>query len=159
MLRCANEQSTSNRHADESHRLSSRVADQPETPSTAIGINDILEQWSADRKEYAVRRFLQLADTEPSTASYRLFDFSEEYFVSLPEAERDALQEKMLAKFRVLREFARELLRRAEAAVSAGDHATAERLLVNMKRLGAANTGPEVTLVADLVGRKIKEKL
>lgn len=125
-------------------------------PQEPIHINDILQQWSAGREEEAVRSFLRLAQTQPSAASYRFFDCSEQQFVSLPEAERDQLREKMLAKFKVVRKFARELDRRAKEALAADDFPTAERLLINMKRLGAANTGPEVALLTGLVGKAIQ---
>lgn len=140
---------------DESDR-SSHTPEQPLTSRTRIHISGILQQWSTGRQEEAVRDFLHLAETQPSAASYRPFDFSEEQFVSLPEAERDLMQEKILAKLKVLRKFARELDRRAKAALRTGDYTTAERLLVSMKRLGAANTGPEVTRVVELVGRAIE---
>lgn len=135
---------------------SSRAVDPPAPPTNTAHINNVLQQWSTGREEEAVRSFLRLARTQPSDASYRFFDRSEQQFVSLPEAERDQLQEKMLAKFKVVRKFVRELDRRAKGALAADDFPTAERLLVSMKRLGAANTGAEVTLLAELVGKMIQ---
>lgn len=140
---------------DEPHRSSSGV-ELPTTPGIGVDINDILQQWSPGHPEEAVANFLQLYDEDAPASSYRPFDLSEQEFVSLPQTERDRLKQEMLARFGVLQKFKRELQSQAQAAVAAGDFATGKRLLLAMKRLGAANTGPQVTLLAGLVGKAIE---
>lgn len=140
---------------DES-RLSSSGVELPTTPGIGVDINDILQQWSAGHPDEAVANFLQLYDEDAPDSSYRPFDLSEHQFVLLPAGERDPLKQEMLAKFAILQKFSRELQSQAKAAVAAGDYARAKRLLLAMKQLGQANTGPEVTLLANLVGTAIE---
>jgi predicted aspartyl protease len=141
-------------------RKKAEQSTQTETSTAPQGpthVNAVLQQWSAGQQEDAVRAFLRLAEMQPADAGYRLFDCSEQQFVSLPEAERDQLREKMLARIKVARAFARELDRRAKEALAANDYPTAERLLAGLKRWGAANTGPEVARLTDLVGKALEK--
>ncbi len=124
--------------------------------SGAPHIENVLDQWSAGRHEEAVRALLMLSESQAPPAAYRPFDLTERQFAELPQTDRDALREKMLARLDVLRELARELARRARQAAAQGHREEAERLLKVVKRLGAANRGPEVTLVVDLVGQAIE---
>jgi len=140
---------------DEADRTIPTVDPRP-TLADTTHVNAVLQQWSAGQQEDAVLAFLRLAEEQPADASYRLFDCSEQQFVSLPEAERDQLREKMLARFKVVRAFARELDRRAKEALAANDYPRAERLLAGLKRWGAANTGPEVARLTDLVGKALE---
>jgi hypothetical protein len=141
---------------DEADRAIPTVDPRP-TLADTTHVNDVLQQWSTGREDEAVLSFLQFAQTHSSDASYRFFNCSEKQFVALPEAERDQLLEKMLAKFKVVRKFARELDRRAKEALAANDYPTAERLLAGLKRWGAANTGPEVARLTDLVGKALEK--
>ncbi len=122
--------------------------------SSEIHINSILQQWSTGGREQAIDEFLGINVDDPaSVASLRPFEFSEQHFISLPEAERDQLQEKLSATIKELRQFVRDVEGRAKSAIAQGDRAAAVRILTSVKRLGEANTGPEVTLFMDLAGQ------
>lgn len=150
------EQSTPEVGVDEVDRTAHAV-DPAGTPAGTAHVNDVLHQWSTGQEDEAVRAFLRLGQMPPTDASYRLFDLSERQFVALPEVERDQLQQRMLAKFKVVRAFARDLDRRANEALASDDLPMAEKLLLSMKRLGKANTGPEVAHLTNLVGKAIQK--
>jgi len=59
----------------------------------------------------------------------------------------------MVATFESLRNLVRETERRARESAAAGHRAEAEALYRAMKVVGSANTGPEVTSLADVVGK------
>ncbi len=138
-------------------QASSRPAE-PQTPRPAApSIGTVLDQWTAGRHEEALSTLMTISESYAAPACYRPFDITEPQFVALPQAEREALREKMLAGLVVLRKIARELDRRAREAAAAGDPERAAKLLEVMKRLGAANRGPEVTRLVDLVGQAIEK--
>ncbi len=106
----------------------------------------------------AVELLLQLVAGRADAAAYRPFRLSEQQFVALAPAEREALRDQMLTTLDGMRAVARELERRARDAHLAGDSAGAARHLHAMKQLGAANREPEVPQLVDLVGKTIAER-
>lgn len=128
------------------------------TAPMSVDIWKALHHWSSGAPDDAVHVLLDLADTQADAVRYRPFNISEEQFLGLPAAERDALREKMLTTLEVMRDLARELDRRAREARLVGESASAARHLLAMKRLGEANRGPELTLLVDLVGKAIAER-
>jgi hypothetical protein len=119
-------------------------------------IDDILDLYSAGEHDAAVRMLLELAESRATSDRYRPFNFTEKEFIALPQAERDALSEKMVATTEIMRQLARELTQRALMASKSGEFTKSAELLMSAKRLGAANQGPEVTLLLDLVGEAIE---
>ena len=71
--------------------------------------------------------------------------------------ERERVRENMIAKSTVMRDIARGIDLMAQEANAAGDWETAATMLRALKRFGAANRGPEVTKLIDLVGRAIED--
>lgn len=120
-------------------------------------IEGVLQQWAEGGRDEAVACFLEMTDQVDSPVKkYRLYDFSEAHFVSLPVDRRERLQEEMMAKLRLLREFARELDHRRKEARDAGDTAGEQRVTSALMKLASANTGPDVPKVVELVGRAIQ---
>jgi len=128
------------------------------TAPASVGISEVLRYWSNGMTDHAVQLLLELADSRADAASYRPFRISEQQFVALAPAEREALRDQMLTTLDSMRALARELDRRAREADRAGDFAGAAKHLDAMKRLGAANREPEVPQLVDLVGKAIMER-
>ena len=119
-------------------------------------INAVLDRYSAGEYDTSIRMLLELAQSGATPLSYRPFNLTEKEFIALPQAERDALGEKMVVRLKIMRELARELGQRALKASMPGESTKSAELLMAAKRLGGANQGPEVTLVVDLVGQAIE---
>ncbi len=130
-------------------------AEQSPTPPPTTephNINDVLALIAEERKGRAVELFLELVDGRPEPSALRPIRLSEEDFVRLPATERDRLQEELLSTFGHARALAKEIDRRARDALAEGNRDRARKLLEGLKHLGAANVGPEVTKLAELVG-------
>ncbi len=121
-------------------------------------INGILDSWAVGSKAQAINELMKIADGSDDATLFRPYDFSEEAFVALPRSEREALQKEMLERYSLLKRFALDVRERAQQAVVNGERSKAERMLAVMKQLGEANTGPDVTSVAQLIGRFIRER-
>ena len=131
-----------------------------ELPSSNPGadINDILQQWSAGKTEVSLRNLLQLYDEKAPQIKYRPFDISELRFAIKSSAVRKKMQKEMEARFKILKKFNQDMQSQAKAATAAGDNAKARQILLALKQLGQANTGPEVTLLAGLFGKMIESQ-
>lgn len=130
----------------------------PATAPAGAGINEVLRYWSDGQADDAVQSLLELVDNRADAAAYRPFPISEQQFVALAPAERDALRDQMLTTVKHMAALARELARRAREAHRAGDFAGAARHLDAMKQLGMANREPEVPKLVDLVGQAIVKR-
>ena len=116
-------------------------------------INDVLALMSDKRQEQAIELFLELVDSDPPPSVLRPVQLSEDQFIRLPRAERERLQEELLATFDQVRALAKEIERRAQDSLAREDRPRAKRLLEGLRQFGAANIGPEVTKLAELVGQ------
>ncbi len=121
-------------------------------------VNAVLDRWSAGYSDDAFESFLAIAEGDSAGSSLRVYDLTEEAFVSLTEDEQERLGGEMVARFVVVRRFTRDVVRYAGFAKGAGDVSRADRLLRATERFGEANTGVKVTLLADLVGKAVRER-
>lgn len=104
---------------------------------------------------------LRLAEEDGESSRYRPTEFSEKQFVDqylrLPEQEREFMRLSLARRCEDLHKIAREIDRRAKAALAAGDYGTAERFYNCLRRVGTANVGPEseVTKIGNMTGRSM----
>lgn len=101
---------------------------------------------------------LVLCESDARISALRPYVMSERQFVTLPETQRESLRMRMAERMIVMRDVGREAIGRGQAAAATGKLSEARRLLRAVKRLGAANRGPQVTLVADLVGKALEDR-
>lgn len=118
----------------------------------SLHLNNVLDCWVAGRREEAIRMLLDLSESQIAPSYYRPFELSEQQVAALPLAKREALKVNMLAGLDVLREVVRDMERRGKEAAAAGEFDTAKRMFLALKRVGAANRGPEVNLLVGSVG-------
>jgi len=125
----------------------------------ASPINEILDLWDAGRKDLAVAAFLALAESGADAQAYRPYHLTEQQFVALASNERERLiADEFLPRQKLLRQLVRTLVDEiAPEAIASGNREKARAILTGVKRLGTANTGPEVMLVIHYMGRAIKE--
>lgn len=126
--------------------------------ATSATIQEVLRQWSAGKQDDAIRTFLELYDSRAPVGRLRPFHMTEQQFVELSPETISILNKEMPTTFQLLGQIAREVERRAKNAISEGNVAAAERLYRALEFLGAANRGPEVTLLADAVGKGIDRR-
>ncbi len=82
---------------------------------------------------------------------------SEREFTSLAPDRRQQVLSKVMRQQRAMREMAREIDRRARAALAAGDRATARSLAHTLKALATAHQGEHVLEITNLVGQAIQQ--
>jgi len=133
---------------------------QPPQRSAASSRNiaDVLSLLEKGNADEAVGLFLELVKAGAPDTAFRPTNLSEDAFVRLPAAERDRLQSELLATFHEMRVFAKEIDRRGHDALARGDRDGAQTLFDGLMRLGDANTGKQVTKLADLVGQAIVKR-
>lgn len=116
-------------------------------------IHAVLRKWSTGDQEGAIAALLELAESKGMPGHCRLSELSEEQFVRVPTTRREVLKEEMLVDVEKFRAVLDEVERRAAAAADAGNIRVAEKLLRAMRYVAAANTGAQMTLLSDMVGR------
>ena len=108
-------------------------------------------------EDSAARAILQLAESPEHQKLLCVCDMSEQEWVAhwgdAWERQRDVLVRRLTH----LRFLANQLVGRAVYLKSLGEKQKAATILRAVKRLGAANRGPGVPLVCDIVGKAIEE--
>lgn len=155
---CADEERRAQSPASTTNAAGSREASSPSTEASHANIHDVLRRWSAGQKSEAVNTLTQLGDTHVPIARLRLYHMSEKEFVALPQEKRVPLGNEMFNRFETLRDIVREADRQAGDSMSKGDYSAAERIYEALGRLAAANSGPQMTLLANAVGRGIEKR-
>lgn len=117
-----------------------------------------MELWSSGDRDTAVQTVVKLCDAGAKTEQLRPYTMTEAEFVALPIDEQQERKMEIVKDLETLREITRELARRSEAAAAAGDLASAEAHLRVNKRIGEANTGPDVMLIVNLLGEAITKR-
>jgi hypothetical protein len=120
----------------------------------------IIDKWSAGQKAVARNEFLRLyeqSSVQGSTSSFKVFTLSEDQFMALPEAQRGAEQQSLVALSQRVREFAVDLKNLADESVAANKASMARTVLLAMRKLGTDNSGPEITKIGQLTGQAIQQ--
>jgi len=123
--------------------------------SAGPNIGDVLESWKAGRRDEAIAALRGMYDRQAPASDYRPYQISEQEFVALPDWQDR--QAEMLRTQESLRELSRELYARAGQARKAGRRDEARVLLETLKRLGAANRGPDLTLLMNYLGEAMEK--
>lgn len=108
-------------------------------------------------EESALRSIVELAESPEHEKRLRLCDMSEQEWVAHWGGEWERQRDILTRRLTHLRFLARQLVDRAIYLNSAGEQEKAVKILTTVKRLGAANRGPGVPLVCDIVGKAIEE--
>ncbi len=117
-------------------------------------LDRVLRLWLDGRRDEAQAALLALAESADPVARLRLFHIREDEVMQMTEAERELCMEIIFEKFEDFRRFSRELMDRVkEEYGKTKDAKAAQRIYLALRRLGEANTGPEVTAHADLCGQ------
>lgn len=130
----------------------------PTASAPSVHVNAVLARWADQHHEEAIALLVELCASNADDSALRAYDMSEREFISLPEAQREFLRMRMAERMSVMGAVGREAIGRGQAAAATGKLSEARRLLRAVKRLGAANRGPQVTLVADLVGQALEDR-
>lgn len=155
---CADEQRRADSPTSATNSAGSKEASSPPTEASHANVHDVLRRWSAGQKNEAVLTLTQLGDTHVPIERLRLYNMSEKEFVALPQEKREPLGNEMFNTFETLRDIVREADRQAKDSMSKGDYSAAERIYEALGRLAAANSGPQMTLLANAVGRGIDKQ-
>jgi len=91
-------------------------------------------------------------------SNWRVDMLSEKEFVALPQAEREEHRTTMLRKIELARALASEINRRGSLAIANDKPAEAAKYIQAMQRLAAANRGPNVTLLLNLIGESFARR-
>jgi hypothetical protein len=115
-------------------------------------IEVILEHWSAGEHAHAIELLVEAAE---DGRDLRAFHLSESAFIALPEQERTAAHAAKIARAETLGAIARSVRSAARSAAEQGNQEQADRLAGALKAVGEANTGNDLTQLANLVGEAI----
>lgn len=124
-------------------------------PAEGAAIRRVLAAWGEGQQDRAVDELRSSIRSGATTGDLRTFHITEQQFVELSQSEREALQKRMLETLGHLRSLARELQQRARQATADGHPGAAQELVEAMRRLAAANRGPQVCRLVDLFGQRI----
>lgn len=127
----------------------------PGTPTSAPDIRDVLA--STGQFDFAVALIVGMYQSNAPLERYRLYHLSEDEFAALPPDERARLKREMLSRLSQLRRFAGDLAQQGELAITGKrkDFDLARMYYEIVRNIGEANSGPEVTLLADTIGREL----
>lgn len=145
--------------------LNSAPTDGGSTAPDRQNIREILAVWADGRTDAAIASLLKLAESDAPDEDFRPSLMSETAFAKeyTRQVSRTSVEEagqwakEQLAGCTSLADFSRELVRRAQRAMDAGDHAAARRLYSCLRRVGSANVGNDevVCKMANLVGQSL----
>lgn len=108
-------------------------------------------------EDSAIRVIIQLAESPEHDKLLRVCDMSEEQWVAHWGDDWQRQRDVLVRRLTDLRFLANQLVGRAAYLHGAGETDKAVKILNAVKRLGAANRGPGVPLVCDIVGKAIEE--
>lgn len=119
-----------------------------------------VETWRSGSKDEALNQFVELwAVVEGEMASVNFISpLSEAEFVALPEAEREVVQPGFTERGSLLVAVIRGSFARAEAKMSNGDDAEAERILIAVQNLAKVLNSPDALLFSRRIGRATESK-
>lgn len=153
------------RPASASSSLNSAPADGGSTAHDRQNIREILTVWADGRTDAAIASLLKLAESDAPDEDFRPSLMSETAFVKeyTQQVSRTSAEEagqwakQQLAGYQSLGDFSQELVRRAQRAMDAGDHAAAKQLYSCLRRVGSANVGNDdvVCKMANLAGQSL----
>lgn len=110
-----------------------------------------------EAEDSAISVILQLAESVEHEKRLRVCDLSEAEWIAQAGVHWESQRTELAGLLQDLRFLSNELVSRAAYANGAGDVRLARKYLNAAKRLGAANRGPGVPLVCDIVGKAIEE--
>ncbi len=107
-------------------------------------------------EESAIHVIIQLSEPPGHEKRLRVCDMSEEQWVAHWGDDWQRQRDVLVRRLTDLRFLANQLVGRAAYLKSAGETDKAVKILNAVKRLGAANQGPGVPKVCDIVGKAIE---
>jgi len=117
-------------------------------------LDRVLHLWFEGQQDKALAELLALAESADPVPRLRLFHLREDEAMQMTDAERELCNEIIHEKFEEFRRLVRELMDQTkETYAKTRDAKAAQRVYLALRRLGEANTGPEVPAHADLCGQ------
>jgi len=120
-------------------------------------MNTVLQLWAENKQDKALEQFIALHRAKGDNQAFRVFARSEKEFVQLPEAKRSSVHDQILKTSDQLRDFSRFVYEKAKSEFEQGSIDKSTALRKALKRLGEANTGEDLTELANMVGDAIVE--
>ena len=131
--------------------------EQGTTPAATPAMQSALTAWEQGDTSTAVSRFLE-ADwsARPLFAPGSTLSLSEEQFMSLARADRNAKQSELIAKVGEVKQLGRAVLQAGTDAAAKKDHAQARKHFTSVKQCGEALQGPECLAILQGTGKALK---
>jgi hypothetical protein len=122
-----------------------------------LTVRRVLDKWTAGSQDAAVRQLVRMSDEPSIVGGDEVLDISEEQFVTMPRAEREAMHPRLIAASSDARALARCAWDQAKEDRQAGRPQEAERKLHAALRLGECLHGPGRTTLLQLTGKAIEK--
>jgi len=116
---------------------------------------NVLDVWRDGKKSTSLERFMKLHRTTPDDKAFQVFMRSEQQFVDLPRSKRKKVQKELINTFQDVMQFAKIVRSEVERLHEEGKREQSTQLRNALKRLGQANTGDDLTKLANQVGDAI----
>jgi protocatechuate 3,4-dioxygenase beta subunit len=118
-----------------------------------------MEAWRAGDRRSAINHFLDVDwSVRPLFDSYRVLSLSEEQFVALSDAEREARSKEMIKQVDTFRKLVAAVFEAGHDAAAKGDDAQARKIFTSLKQCGAALDSRDCLRLLRIVGQHLKEK-
>jgi outer membrane lipoprotein-sorting protein len=130
-----------------------------ESSTGANQVIEVLSLWVEGKKDQALQALMKIDWDEPIKfpGDAYLFTMTEQQCISLKPDDQQNVMKEVLAASSDIRQISREVVNRAQQAISNRDNAQAERYLQSGLQLGnLLNHDPDAMLVARLVGIAIQ---
>jgi hypothetical protein len=126
------------------------------TPATTPAMQSALTAWEQGDTSVAVSRFLE-ADwsARPLFAPGSTLSLSEEQFMSLARADRNAKQSELITKVGEVKRLGGAVLQAGRDTAAKKDHAQARKHISSVKQCGEALQGPESMAILQQTGRAL----
>ncbi len=118
-----------------------------------------MEAWQAGDKRAAIDRFIKVDwSVRPLFASYRALSMTEEQFVALSGAEREARSKEVIKEVASFKKLVATVFEAGHEAAAKRDDAQARKIFTSLKLCGAALDNPDCLRLLQIVGKHLKEK-
>jgi hypothetical protein len=125
-----------------------------DSASSSPAAQPALTAWQQGNKAAAVSSFLAVDwSVRPLFAADSPLNLSENQFMALSVAEREAKSKDMLAQISSLKQMAQAVVQAGHDAVSKGDVAQARKFFTSLKQCGTALESPDCMQLVQLVGK------
>ena len=115
--------------------------------------------WTAGKSDESVTKFMSVDwSARPLFSSGAILNYSEAQFMALPQGTRDKINQQLIDDLGVLKALGTHVADMGKAALAQGDKAQAEKYFALLQSCGEALDQPDRTLLAQLVGRALKNR-